>query len=441
MIECVSIENCFSFRDEEIISFIAKKERSEKSGKQLYNSVELVNGIPLLKCTFFFGNNGAGKSNFIFALRNLSEMVSSLKRKRNEKIFYSPFEFDDEMKKLPSKMSISYHIKDIRYTYSIHWDENFIHYEKLEKRIGRSKSRNIYERSYNKKLDTTEIIFGDMSIDDDTRYQLKHNAIPNTTVLSIISELNVPCEILKENFDFFDNCLNVAPMRGILLSRGLPIGGDQEDVICKEVVLSLIKDIGINIVDFDIIKHELPKEFLEKLSAILPTEEVDKQRFQEIVTFTHHTNKYGNKLLSESAQSDGTLAIIKLIIAFYHTIVDGSCTILDEVTVGIQQRAFSRLLEFYLGVGGRSQLIFASHDYSLLEFEYMRRDSVRFFFKNQDGVSSVQTINLKNVHKNLNFRKYVTQNNKWGQLPLMCNDSVWEEHLDEYKNRLSHFID
>lgn len=437
MIENVSIENFFSFRDEVSLSFIAKKERSESAVDQPYKSVEVVNGIPLLKCVFFFGNNGAGKSNFIFALRTLTDMASSFKKKRNEKIFYAPFEFDDQTKKAPSKISISYHIKEVRYTYKIHWDANFIHYEKLEKRIGRGKDRNVYERYYNKNLDTTEIIFSDVSIDDDTRYQLIHSTIPNTTVLSVISELNVPCNILKENFDFFDNCLNVTPMDGISLTRGLPIGRNQEDLICKEVILGLISDIGINIVDFDIVKHELPKELLEKLNTILSIEDIERERYREIVTFTHHTEKYGNKLLSESNQSDGTLAIIKLIIAFYHTALSNECTILDEVTVGIQQKAFSRLLKFFLNIAEKSQLIFASHDYSLLEFEYMRRDSVRFFSKDLDGVSSVQTINLKNVHKNLNFRKYVLQNNKWGQLPQMCDDITWIEHLDNYKRKIS----
>ncbi|MDH6310986.1 AAA15 family ATPase/GTPase [Dysgonomonas sp. PFB1-18] len=438
MIEKVSIENVLSFRDEETLSFVAKKERSEKTSNQLYNSVELVNGVPLLKCVFFFGNNGAGKSNFIFALRNFAELVSSFKKKRNEKIPYAPFEFDDQTKKSPSKMSISYHIKDIRYTYRVDWDENYIRYEKLEKKIGRGKDRCIYERFYNEMQDTTEIIFSDASIDDDTRYQLKHSTISNTTVLSVISELNVPCTVLKDNFDFFDSSLNVTPMRGISLTGGLPVGRSAKEVVCKEVILGLINDIGINIVDFDIVKHELPKELLEKLNSIFTSEEIEKERYQEVATFIHHTEKYGNKLLSESAQSDGTLAIIKLMIAFYHTAIDGDCTILDEVTVGIQQKAFSRLLKFFLNIAGRSQLIFASYDYSLLEFEYMRRDSVRFFSKNLDGVSSVQTINLKNVHKNLNFRKYVLQNNKWGQLPQMCDDDTWVEHLDKYRNKIYH---
>jgi hypothetical protein len=47
----------------------------------------------------------------------------------------------------------------------------------------------------------------------------------------------------------------------------------------------------------------------------------------------------------------------------------------------------------------------------------VRRDSLRLAVKDEYGVSTIENLALKDVHKNLSLPKYLSSNNKFGQLP------------------------
>ena len=87
----------------------------------------------------------------------------------------------------------------------------------------------------------------------------------------------------------------------------------------------------------------------------------------------------------------------------------------------------------FIGASNNSQLIISTQDYSLLDFEVVRRDSIRFLIKNEDAETEVKSIELSKLHKNSNLRHYVSKNKYYKQLPEM-DDKLFDELLLLYKS-------
>ena len=93
----------------------------------------------------------------------------------------------------------------------------------------------------------------------------------------------------------------------------------------------------------------------------------------------------------------------------------------------------NQLLKFFIGASQNSQLIISTQDYSLLDFDIIRRDSIRFLVKDAAAEAHVQSINLSLLHKNSSLRHYVSKMNVYEQLPNM-DEALFVELLRMYKN-------
>jgi hypothetical protein len=94
-----------------------------------------------------------------------------------------------------------------------------------------------------------------------------------------------------------------------------------------------------------------------------------------------------------------------------------------------------QLMKFYLGASDDSQLIIASQNFSNLDDELLRRDSLRFVVKNEHGESRVEQMNLGDLHKNQNLRMQVENSDKWGVKPTIV-DWILEDAIREYRQEM-----
>lgn len=133
-----------------------------------------------------------------------------------------------------------------------------------------------------------------------------------------------------------------------------------------------------------------------------------------------------------SEQSDGTKEILRLLVVLNEAIARKKTIILDDYSSGIQRNTLNQLLKFFLGASTNSQLIISTQDYSLLDFDVTRRDSIRFLVKNEDAEAHVETIKLSLLHKNSSLHHYVSKMNVYKQLPEM-DELLFEKLLSVYK--------
>ena len=94
-----------------------------------------------------------------------------------------------------------------------------------------------------------------------------------------------------------------------------------------------------------------------------------------------------------SEQSDGTKEILRFLIVLDEAIRKEKTIILDDYSSGVQRNTLNQLLKFFLGAAQNAQLIISTQDYSLLDFDIIRRDSIRFLVKDDIASAHVQSIN------------------------------------------------
>lgn len=105
--------------------------------------------------------------------------------------------------------------------------------------------------------------------------------------------------------------------------------------------------------------------------------------------------------LPETLESEGTLEAIRLIIVLFDSIWRGTPIAIDECAQSIHPKALEFILSFFLKSADTAQVFMASQALTLLKWENLRRDAIRFFEKDKStGCSSFTTINNKTYNKN-----------------------------------------
>lgn len=150
MIISFTIKNFRSYKDEAEFSFEAVNSNFKSEN---VTSIQLEDGeeIRILRSAAIFGGNASGKSNTIWALYVLSNLVAySLKNDVNTPIRgYYPYVLDSESRNQPSQISIDFIVDFKRYRYEIVFN-SIIHRESLSI-VSKGIEKNIFRVSIDEK--------------------------------------------------------------------------------------------------------------------------------------------------------------------------------------------------------------------------------------------------------------------------------------------------
>lgn len=443
MIESLSVTNFYCFKERTTISFTAKKERNRASDNT-FCGFATQNKVNMLKLVYLLGNNGAGKSKILSAFNVLKYLVTEIRDNKEETLRHKPFAFDQECLNTPSTIELVYHISSTRYEYIIKWNKDAIIEESLKELRTRT-SIELFHRWYDSNQDVVRINFmPKMEIGDNESYIISSSLIKNNSVISTVNNTNISHSQLKLHFDFFMSGFESVKLYNIDLNEALPDESTEHNKKLKRIICDFLKSVDTNIKSYEKLKVEIeyPEEFLKKLKVLTDMEGLDLQTLLKMNEGRHTVNtfhrlgnnaKSGRERLPLSEQSDGTKEILRLLIVLNESIENNRTIILDDYSSGIQRDTLNKLMKFFIGASNNSQLIISTQDYSLLDFEVVRRDSIRFLIKNEDAETEVKSIELSKLHKNSNLRHYVSKNKYYKQLPEM-DDKLFDELLLLYKS-------
>ena len=122
MIAEFSVENFFSIKSIQRISF----EPSSDTFMSDEYSVEVKDGVRLLKIGIIYGSNASGKTNILNAIEFFRMLVLSMPKDRNEKTGVVPFLLDDTSRNEPTKMSMVFYINQSKYILRFELDAKYI---------------------------------------------------------------------------------------------------------------------------------------------------------------------------------------------------------------------------------------------------------------------------------------------------------------------------
>ena len=275
-----------------------------------------------------------------------------------------------------------------------------------------SRGSYIYIRKYARETDRSIITYGSgCLLSKADRNALEINTLNNATVLATLSFLNIEGEGLREHRQFFQNNISNVRRSETSLADKLRTNNPAKDAMMKRMLLKLLKDVGTNIVDYcvddtsvnieDIAKSGAPKELVEALRKQFPSGEMRNRSLR----FIHSTEHNGTRSLDSGMESLGTISIVRLLVVLYDIVTGKKTTCIDEIETGIHTTALDFILEMYLTIAEDCQIVVATHNLSLLKSDYIRRDAIRKFTKDEDGVTTVKRQGY--IHNTVNlYKKY-----------------------------------
>ncbi len=418
MLESITVENIFCFKNSSTLSFLAGKERNRTTDDQ-YCGFTTVNKQNVLKQVFLYGDNGAGKSKFLSSFRIFRGILLQSNNKKTDVLPYYPFAFDEECKRRPSSVFAEFNVGESRYRYRLKWNASRIVEEMIEQ-LKAQTSLTLLKRSIDDELTVTLEDNRKLALSSSDKDIIRRDVLINSTILSYVPTKNIENQILNEISEYLRKGFRFVNFDEVNLHDRLPDGRDESKLLFKQVILNVLQSVDSNIRDYEVfdVKPELPPEILdmfkdkpEMITAFL------KSLPKHAVNTFHEVHADKLLPLPLDVQSEGTKEILRLLVVLHDAVSKDRMVILDDFSSGINRLSLREILKFFLGIDQFGQFMITTQDYSLLDSDLIRRDSVRLAVKDEYGVSTIENLTPKDIHKNLSLPKYLSTNNRFGQLP------------------------
>ena len=347
-----------------------------------------------------------------------------------------PFMLDNESRHKPSTFDIVFYTEDTRYIYSITYDESVIHEESL-KILKRTREIPIYNRTFDEKRGLSIVdVKPESGLSLSDRIDLQRQTTSNTSVLASFWTMNLNSQALSACYLFFRDKIGMNVAQDENLADILSRGTKMEQKRLKNDLLMFLSLINSNISDYKITEHrwKSPRPISTRfgrteIGEATPDMFVMEERVIRTITFYHQTDN-GEYPLDEDLESDGTLALIRLI-AMTQTLINRGMTVfLDEQPAGIHEEALRYMISCYLRLSTDCQLVVAGQDTSFLSYKKLRRDSIRIFRKNKDGNTYLyKDSDNKLFMSNTNVRNFVFGNSDLFRIADETDIDAIFEHL------------
>ena len=420
------VKNYRSIRDEAVLDMEAAGLHDAAKNLLPFGKKEYLPAVAI------YGKNGGGKSNLIRSMWLAVQFICNAQKTQteNEPVPVRPFMLNDYSVNEPTAFEFAYVQNGAKYVYGFSATRTHIVSEYL-KAWPKGREKNIFLRH------GQSFIFP--KDNEKKRKELIKEAVgKNQLFFAISCTMNYkPCieamkwfrEKIVFSRDFTDINRNLIDYR--------------EDETMLQAIVSAAKkaDVGIEDIQFEIDQQTLdlqsqniPGQMGGMIAALRAFSEALQQNGNEaevslnmgkLKSTTYHTGlncegKASRYELTLSDESDGTRRLMTLAPAIERTLKEGGILVVDE----LEREMHLMLIEYVLGRyqekrnnPSQAQLIFTTHDTSLLNQEILRRDQIYFVDKKrEDGVSSLYSLADFNIRNDANIQKAYLLG-KFGAIP------------------------
>jgi len=382
-----NIKNFRSIRDTQSLTMKAG------AGSELVKS-NLIAPTPNVKERYvrsavIYGANAAGKTNLLRGLGFMQYWVlnSSTATQANQKIPYSPFMLGTRNRIQPSEFDITFSHESVRYQYGFSVTDTHIHQEWLYA-YPRGRQQLWFERKYVDSKKEFQWKFGSALKGKPViwRDATRENALYLSTAVQLNSEQ------LRPIFDWFKDRLIVL-VTGIDLNPGLTIKL-LSDVKQKETLVNLIKAADIDIDDLTISRGPLGPGSINQLRYLETVSGTGTPQF--ITIHAHHKSNDSDENISLNLgeESEGTKKLFNWAGALNMVLSTGSVLAIDELNNSFHPLMARFIVSLFHSnrTNQNAQLIFTTHDTTLLDLDIFRRDQIWFIEKDKQHSSQLYSL-------------------------------------------------
>ncbi|HGG0664876.1 TPA: ATP/GTP-binding protein, partial [Campylobacter jejuni] len=371
------VENFLSIQDEQVLSMVASSDNTF-----LTSHTNNDKKLKLLKSSVLYGANASGKSNIIKALAIMKKIViSSANGQRGDKLPIIPFLLGNEDNK-STKFEIIFIQNDTKYQYGFILNSEKILEEWLLVFGESNRAQKWFERIYNEKEEKYNYSFGAKFLGSKQLWE--NSTRDNALFLSVAIQLNN--EQLKPVFDFFLKYIRVTCTDSWNDGQEVTIDILRQD---KQKIISYLKRADLDIEDIVVEETELNKTNLmqenipQKIKQMMQTDLEKGARLKKTDIKTIHTNQQGKQILFDmlELESQGTQKFFKLIGPWVEALEQGYTIVVDELNTHLHPLMTKFLVNLFHNEDlnkSNAQLIFTTHDTSILNQDVFRRDQIWF---------------------------------------------------------------
>ena len=362
-----------------------------KGSDTLSNSFEIAAQMSLLRSIAIYGPNASGKSNILKAMQLMTKLVLSSAKdlQRGEKIAVQPFKLCSDCLKKPSEFEIVFLAKGIKYQYGFTVTSDQVMDEWLIA-FPKGRPQRWFEREWDEENQVHKWKMGEALTGEKQIWQKSTRS--NSLFLSMAVNLN--SVQLKPIFDWFKDqfqLINVDGINEIFTAKMLDAEGHEE--IMKYMRAA---DIGMSSL------------YLEK-------------QHYEIKTL--HTNLAGETVQFDiEEESLGTQKLLQFVGPWIDSLRNGFTLVIDELHDKLHPKIVQFLVDLFNNEKTNphnAQLIFTTHDTTLLNQKTLRRDQIYFVEKSQQGASALYSLSDFKVRKNFENIETSYLLGRYGAIPYI----------------------
>ena len=422
MILELKFKNFLSFKDEVVFSFEATSDKYLED----YYVAEPEPGVRILKMAMIYGANASGKSNVLHAFDFVRSFVKRIPTQSEKSTEFIPFKFVDNQD-LPGSFDMIFYIEGTKYKYSLVLDEEKVHSEILHYYPG-TQPAIIFERTLDIKNGTSILKFGSkIKLSDQAIEAIQLKTLKNMSVFAAFTQVNISLPQLNIPLNWFRKQFMpmIDPYSSLTNYSDSYIKKDER---VKNQALDFINkaDFNISAVSFKKQTTWLDDEVLKLIEAgSMPDEQkhkllnektihIDKRLFEHKIIINNKVKYYS---LPDELESKGTLRYYGLSAPFFNAISNDSFLSIDEIGTALHPLLVMHFLKEFLKKSNKAQLLFSTHNDSLLsEKDIIRKDAIWFTEKDKQGITSLYSLSDFNIRKELSYYNAYKQG-KFGAIP------------------------
>ncbi|MFQ2604483.1 AAA family ATPase [Aeromonas caviae] len=417
-----SVKNFRSFKELQTLSMT----KAKGSEHELSNSfqADVLQNLALLNSSVIYGANSAGKSNLLKAIMAMKSTVlhSASSYQEGDNIPITSFLFDETTVDEPSEFEAIFISDGTKYQYGFSATKDKVMAEWLFAHP-KGRPQRWFSRVWDSNNSAYDYKFSEHFLGQKSTWQ--NSTRENALFLSTATQLN--STQLKPVFKWFKDTLRLSHVGGWGSAFTTSLCENAET---KNEILSFMKAADINIHDINLTKekfnlnllpNDIPKEMKDSIEKELRGKDILD------IKMVHKTVKGNLVELKLDDESDGTQRLFSFAGPWIDALKNGYVLVIDE----LHEHLHPKMVKFLIGMFHRAesnphnaQIIFTTHDTSVLNQDIFRRDQVWFCEKNNEQATSLYPLTEFSPRKDRENIEAGYLSGKYGAVPFISDFSL-----------------
>lgn len=228
-------------------------------------------------------------------------------------------------------------------------------------------------------------------------------------------------EYLKNSFNVYFELIMESSVKGFTSSTTFSKRFCEEEEY-RNIVETFVKDIDVGITRIVVEEKEAVSEKKTPKYTIKTAHNI----------YDENGSIIGEELFDLRMESSGTIRYFSFIQSILTMLENGGVFIVDEFSARLHPILTKFIIDLFQNKKNtKAQLIFTTHDISLMNRDQFRRDEIALIEKNFKGESYVYTLADIKTRSDASFAKDY-MNGKYGAIPVIDEDSLDGKRLEKW---------